>query len=680
LAAESAKRRMARKGFMLKLRCLAVGFAVGAFGFGMAAQAATYYIDFSSGDDKNAGTSKTSPWRVHPYMLGFVGSYSKAPGDRFIFKGGVTWPRSVFQMRIAAGGASDASRHYYGADTSWYNGAAWQRPIFDFEHTLIPGGWHWSAGVVVDNVSFITFDNLEMIRHRAPLNNLPNVGDWGACTLLLKGNVNNLTVQNCVIRDWSIPTPIVPPAHDGGGGGGIIKVESSGGANVVISRCVFHQAGSPVRSGKALHLGGEIAHCEIYETSNAILGGGSIHDNHVYNIRGATDPTAHENAIYTFAPSVIYNNRVHDLDVNSSAIYVSPSFSGGTGYDLIYNNLVYAVGNQAPIQIDLEGASPSLTGARVYNNTLEHGNGYCVRVGIRGTAVLGLLDCRNNHLITSGTPIGYNNPPGGCANVNSVTIAANLVHTQSQASANGYVPANGYAPVAASSPTVNTALDLSTTFGSDLLGTPRPAGAWDIGAYEFSGGGTRVNLSPVIAPVQANVSDASSTAGGFQVTEGSTVTLTASISDPIEAESGSIQAPFVVENGTVYQPSQTTMANGGRATYAFTISEPGDYMIAAQVSAPTEASNSFYVSIDSDPVDPHCVWHVPVTGGFERRVVSWQGNGTWDKPAHTPKYFTLSAGPHTLVIIGREAGVKLDRITLVKSPAPPTNLRMASGH
>ena len=85
------------------------------------ARAATYYVDYTTGSDGNNGASRTTPWKRHPYMVGFSGNYNHTAGDRFIFKGGVTWPRSVFQLHILAGGASDSVRDYYGADSSWYS-------------------------------------------------------------------------------------------------------------------------------------------------------------------------------------------------------------------------------------------------------------------------------------------------------------------------------------------------------------------------------------------------------------------------------------------------------------------------------------------------------------------------------------------------------------------------------
>ena len=145
----------------------------------------------------------------------------------------------------------------------------------------------------------------------------------------------------------------------------------------------------------------------------------------------------------------------------------------------------------------------------------------------------------------------------------------------------------------------------------------------------------------------------------------------------IEAESGTISAPFVVANGSISQSSTTGVTDGGRATYNFTITNAGDYVIQAYVSAPSLTENSFYVNIDSDPQDPYMAWDIlPPTAGFENRIVSWRGNGTADANEIVPKIFTLTQGSHQLIIIGREANTQLDRFTIVKLPQPPQNLRV----
>lgn len=131
-----------------------------------------------------------------------------------------------------------------------------------------------------------------------------------------------------------------------------------------------------------------------------------------------------------------------------------------------------------------------------------------------------------------------------------------------------------------------------------------------------------------------------------------------------------IFSPFVVDSGYVYQPIWTEQdpALGGRAVYNFSIETSGDYVIEAVVKASNEGSNSFFVNIDDEPVNPIMIWDIEPTNGFEERIVSWRGNGTCDANQFMPKVFTLSAGEHQVIIRGREAYTHIDRISVVALP------------
>jgi hypothetical protein len=85
--------------------------------------------------------------------------------------------------------------------------------------------------------------------------------------------------------------------------------------------------------------------------------------------------------------------------------------------------------------------------------------------------------------------------------------------------------------------------------------------------------------------------------------------------------------------------------------------------------------------MDVLPTDPTMIWDVyPYTSGLENRTVSWRGGGTATNNQFAPQVFTLSAGTHQLIIVGREPGVQLGRITVAPStpkPLVPQNLRIA---
>ncbi|MFO1497454.1 MAG: Calx-beta domain-containing protein [Verrucomicrobiota bacterium] len=472
-------------------------------------RAATYYIDWATGSDSNSGTSTSSPWKRAPGMNGFAGSYRHTAGDRFIFKGGVTWPVAAFQMHIMAGGTTESARDYYGVDQNWYAGGSWSRPIFDFQDTPISIGWQYAAGILIEQASYITIDNLELKRHRG----FPAGQDHGATAITLFRDCAYVTIQNCFVHDWSLP--IAGPGLDGGGCGGISHVFGFG-PGVLVDRCEFSQANAGgQQSGTSVHIAGTVSNCVIHHTSSGILGSGIIRNNHIYSLSNPTDPLSHSNAIYTFYPSTIAGNVVHDTQSNAQVIYSSPNFTGASGYDLIYNNLVYNVA-QPCITIDEEGPDSSQSGARVYNNTLvgAGGAGYCIRVAAKQR--LGLLDARNNHLISDRNPFCYSNPGGFCGDVNSLTLQNNLLQTVAQATAAGYTLSNGYRPTDASRPTAGAGQDFSSVFSSDILGVARTV-AWDIGAYEITTGGSTPAGSPGSFALNASTFAVNETAGTVNV-------------------------------------------------------------------------------------------------------------------------------------------------------------------
>jgi hypothetical protein len=131
-----------------------------------------------------------------------------------------------------------------------------------------------------------------------------------------------------------------------------------------------------------------------------------------------------------------------------------------------------------------------------------------------------------------------------------------------------------------------------------------------------------------------------------------------------------LTAPLALTNDYIYlTTAQAELPDGGKAVFNFSVTNAGDYQIQTMVCAPDESSNSFFVNIDASPVDPDMIWDIPVTAGFETRVINWRGNGDSSTDQFTPKSFKLEAGAHTLIIIGREPGTLLKSLTIF--PAPP---------
>jgi hypothetical protein len=195
------------------------------------------------------------------------------------------------------------------------------------------------------------------------------------------------------------------------------------------------------------------------------------------------------------------------------------------------------------------------------------------------------------------------------------------------------------------SPLRDVGYDMGDLVPTDFDGSPRPQGAaYDVGAYEYGSENPPPRPTPIPSP-----------------------TPTPQPEDPgpgvlpglaWEAEDGVITAPFVIAGAYVYQ-STSTDANplsGGKGSYLFDLTIPGDYVVRAVVDAPSDGSDSFFVQIDSEPTSA-ATWHIGVTQGLEERSVSWGGSSA-------PQVFTLSAGQHELIFRGREPMTTLDKVSV----------------
>jgi hypothetical protein len=228
--------------------------------------------------------------------------------------------------------------------------------------------------------------------------------------------------------------------------------------------------------------------------------------------------------------------------------------------------------------------------------------------------------------------------------------------------------------------TADQTFTVQNTGGGMLSGTASVSGPFSIvsgGSYNLGSNQTQV-VTVQYSPLAAGTTSQNVTfTGGAGATAIVTGSATAVLSGLVfEADSGDITAPFIITNGYIYQAIQTGVTNGGRASYSFTISNSGEYVVQGVVNAPSDAENSLYVNIDAEPQDPAMVWQIPITTGFESLLVNWQGNGTSDNPQFVPKVFTLAPGIHQLIIRGREPNTQLETLAILSVPQPPQNLHI----
>jgi hypothetical protein len=123
----------------------------------------------------------------------------------------------------------------------------------------------------------------------------------------------------------------------------------------------------------------------------------------------------------------------------------------------------------------------------------------------------------------------------------------------------------------------------------------------------------------------------------------------------IPATQAKVTAPIAVKDGILSQPAATQFPAGGKAVFDFVVPKDGDYLIYADVKAPDDDNNSFYVNVDAEPKeDPLMIWDIELTSEFAERVVNWRGTGEAGSDQFDPKVFKLTAGAHKLHLLGRE--------------------------
>jgi hypothetical protein len=647
-----------------------------------AASAGTYYVDYSNGSDANNGASKSTPWKRCPGMSGFSAGYSHQAGDRFIFKGGVTWTDPIYISYNGSSGSAD----YYGVDKTWYSGAAWARPKIDRNY----GG---DRCIDLGSHSYVTIDNFELCH----VSGSTSGGD-GPGIVYSAGTPTNITVSNCYIHGWAWT------GSSDGGHGGLIMANAvwAGNDTNVIDSCEIENSAANNGSANHVEYNGDMVRCwgtiknsHLHHNCSAVLFCLDFNGNELDHINGGSfDSNAHENGVYLdvttmgWVPWVlgasktgyIRNSKFHDVAGGANMAYPNPRFS--TIY--IYNNVFYG-GVSAQRCIDPDPYSyifnvPGQTTSGecyIYNNTLapsdggvpfHFGNRWSVNTSTTHQDRLSKVVIQNNQYIGNS---GINSDLSGSNTAQTIVNDHNLTQSPAAASAQGYTLANLYAP-SSGGPTVDAGTSSpSFLFNTDIKGASRPAGsAWDIGAYEFGG----VGAPPTPTPAPSATPAPTATPAPSPI---ATPTPGQPLGLVFDSTAGLISSPFVSNGNAVSQSVQTVdPTQAGRAVYTFNAAASGDYVVAASVNAPNEGSNSFFLNIDAEPTAPAAIWDVPVTSGFEQRIASWRGAGTDTTDQFQPKIFTLSAGTHQLVILGREAGTVLGQITIAKVPAPPSNVRV----
>jgi YVTN family beta-propeller protein len=148
-------------------------------------------------------------------------------------------------------------------------------------------------------------------------------------------------------------------------------------------------------------------------------------------------------------------------------------------------------------------------------------------------------------------------------------------------------------------------------------------------------------------------------------------------SDPgleVEAESAVLSGSFAVgldgeaRNGHyISVPSGSSYiadpSSPSRAVLSFAVAQEGQYRIDAAVLGPSGSEDSFWVTVDGAPASAY-LWDLPAGTAYQTDSVN-------DRNGADPVLVTLAAGSHTVEVIHRETGDRLDWMQLVYVGPPP---------
>lgn len=170
--------------------------------FSLPLNAATYYVDYASGNDAGTGGSAETAWKHCPGDAaagGVAAGMSLAPGDTVLFKGGVTY---VFTgqtgIALRSNGAFGSPITYDGNSAgTWGTG----RAIFTDQH----GAASLTAFSASQPASYLIFKHLEIAAIGGSASLPADAGSAVAPRfgggIAFAAGASNTTIENCVFRD-----------------------------------------------------------------------------------------------------------------------------------------------------------------------------------------------------------------------------------------------------------------------------------------------------------------------------------------------------------------------------------------------------------------------------------------------------------------------------------------------
>jgi hypothetical protein len=463
--------------------------------------AETYYIDYASGNDSSNGTSRNSPWKHCPSMDSFTGSYSHLPGDKFVLKGGVTWPGSETPFGIRWSGSETNPDMYIGGqleETPWGSGY----PVIDGESS-IPD---WSSIIECQNRSFVKLIGLKVV-------NAGNPGGRSKVGGIRINDSSNIEIAYCRIQPFgtigikadNIGDNVKIHHNDLSDVANFYETNKTTGVcdGLEINDNDFHDPGSMMAGGD--HVDG--IHLFSYKDgfSDGQFTNLKIYNNHWYGDWSAKDTiTGVTGCIYIEqrTPNIlakevfIYNNLI-DLDVTGSKWTGSPTtiasvFSiGAEGINVINNTIIVNTPSETAHIFGCGGESTDL----VFENNLIVGHDNLIGY-FNGTSASEIVTSWDHNITETSQNIVVRNNGESSTWEDWLTLG----YDQNSFSIGPFLDLNNK-PLSTKTFALNSG-KRQLEFTTDKDHNTRPAsGSWTIGAYEVA------LETPPTGPDELNVSN-----------------------------------------------------------------------------------------------------------------------------------------------------------------------------
>jgi hypothetical protein len=692
------------------------------------AQAATYYVDASNGDDINDGLAPSSAWKT----ISKANSMIFSPGDSVLFKRGETWAGTG--LKVTSSGA-EGNHIVYGAYGSgdkpvitlrgpvpgWNTPANWEdqggnvwRMPFTTQARLWLSGTEYLEAETLSDVSstfrwYRESGYLYVYATSNPASFYTNIeaSDVGDSTTVNMWQKNYVTLQNLDIRGgkYSIAIQgsthiIVEDCNIGASCGRIGISITMGGADHpsnynIIRNCIvdaeFDVGVGPYepRLMDGIYLRNGANYNEVYGNTirnwghNCIVlgnyvSGQTVNYNKIYENDISSETSYYCRAISTegeegtCAYNEIYRNYIHDMNVKNQINGDHNSFYYNIVSNITRNSFTKDISMAGGFSFEAYGGHVCHDN-KVYNNVIYNTDEPAVWVRHCGG---GYCDSKYNNEIVNNIFInngknswdGYDNIAlridGGSEVLNNV-YKNNLIYNSG---ATNIVYYRGDGAISVNTFNLRNGQN-GDTIGNNIQSDPQfnDAISSDFTIQETSpciDNGTDVGLTQDFDGNPVPQGSAPDI-GAFEYSTTPTYFLP---EETVEAEHGDLTSPMQTDSNSSASNDgyvSTPNADEGNASFTLDIQQPGNYRMQARVLAPDAGSDSFYVGLDGG--DDNYTYDTIQTPTFTWDNVSLRGpSGTFEYAEFDPMVWELSQGLHTFTFHGRERDTWLDAIILKK--------------